>query len=306
MECVVTGGSGFIGSHLVQHLLEDGHNVTVIDRRKPVQDVEWIEKDIRDSLNSILKGTDVIFHLAAVANARKCGEDPKLCFSINVSGTQNVLSSALNAGVERIILASSIWVAGSQVGDSVNEESPFDIKNITTIYGAAKLSQEMLCYSFLSEEGGPNYTVLRYGIPYGERMWKGLVVRAFMGMAESQGVINIMGDGKQSRPFLHVGDLCRAQLLALKPVAKNKVYNLGGARMVSVEELGQEVIKHFPAKIDFIPQARVEPKIKTISSWLAEAELGWVPNITLKDGIQRCIEWWRSLDETQKNEEYWC
>lgn len=304
MQCVVTGGSGFIGSHLVQQLLEAGHNVTVIDNRKPIQDVDWIKKDIRNSLN--LRGFDVIFHLAAVANARKCGEDPRLCFSINVGGTQNILHSALNAGVERIIVASSIWVAGAQVGGVINEKSPFNIEDISTIYGAAKISQEMLCYSFLSEQGGPDYTILRYGIPYGERMWKGLVVRAFMDMAESHGIINIMGDGKQSRPFLYVGDLCRAHLSALKPIAKNKVYNLGGARMVSVEKLGREVINHFPAKIEFIPQARIEPKIKTISSWLAETELGWLPTVSLKEGIEHCVEWWKSIGRAQKDEEYWC
>lgn len=306
MKCIVTGGSGFIGSHLVQYLLKNNHDITVIDKQKPIQDVNWIDKDIRDSLNKILKGADIIFHLAAIANARKCGEDPKLCFSTNVGGTQNILSSALNAGVERVILASSIWVSGSQIGDVVNEESPFDVKNITTIYEAAKLSQEMLCYSYLNEEGGPDYTILRYGIPYGERMWKGLVVRAFMSMAENHGIINIMGDGKQSRPFLHVEDLCRAHLLALKPIARNKIYNLGGTQMISIEELGHEVIKYFPARINFIPQTRIEPKIKTISSWLAETELEWIPNITLENGIQYCAKWWKSISKVKKNEEYWC
>jgi len=307
MKCLVTGGSGFIGSHLVQYLLKDGHEVIILDRRKPVvQEVDWIEKDVRENLDNFLNGIDVIFHLAAVANARKCGENPQLCFSINVDGTLNVLKSALKSGVDRVIVASSIWVAGAQQGEIVNEYSPFEISNINTIYGASKVTQELLCYSFHSEQGGPNYTVLRYGIPYGERMWKGLVVRAFMDMAERAGVISIMGDGKQSRPFLYVGDLCRAQLAALKPGASNKIYNLSGSRMVSVEELAREVVKHFPAKIDFIPQARVEPKLKNVSAWLAETELGWVPEVPLEVGIKQCVDWWNSLDTSQKNEEYWC
>lgn len=306
MKCVVTGGSGFIGSHLVQYLLEDDHDVKVIDRRKPIQDVPWVEKDIRENISDELTDFDFVFHLAAVANARKCGEDPALSYSINVGGTQNVLGSALKAGVGRVVVASSVWVAGTQVGDTVNENSPFDLVKANTIYGSCKISDEMLCYSYLSEEGGPNYTVLRFGIPYGERMWKGLVVRAFMDMAERNGVISIMGDGKQSRPFLYVGDLCRAIVSVIKPIAINKTYNLGGARMISVEELANEVAKHFPAKIDFIPQARIEPKLKAVSSWLAETELGWVPEISLDEGIQRCSEWWKTLNRAQKDEEYWC
>lgn len=306
MKCLVTGGSGFIGSHLVQHLLDDGHDVVILDRRKPIQDVAWLEKDVREPLDSTLKGFDLVFHLAAVANARKCGEDPTLCFSTNVMGTLNILRAAQKAAVDRVVIASSIWVAGAQQGDAVNEKSPFNLLDVNTLYGASKLSQEMLCYSFFGEHGGPNYTVLRYGIPYGERMWKGLVVRAFMDMAERRGLISIMGDGKQSRPFLYVGDLCRAHLGVLKSVASNKTYNLTGSRMISVEELAREVIKHYPAKIDFIPQARVEPKLKQVSSWLAETELGWVPEVPLEVGITRCVDWWTSLDSSQKDEEYWC
>ena len=305
MKCIITGGSGFIGSHLVNFLVEDGHEVKVIDKRKPIQDIEWINKDIRDDLSEEFKDVDFVFHLAAVANARKCGEDPSLANSINIMGTQNILETSRKSGVKRVIIASSIWVAGSQVGDTVNENSYFDIASVSTIYGVTKISNEMLSFAYKNEEGGPNYTVLRFGIPYGERMWKGLVVRAFMDMAENSGVINIMGDGKQSRPFLYVGDLCHAILLSMKPIAENKIYNLGGSRMISVEELAEQVVKHFPAKIDFIPQARTEPKIKDVSSWLAESELGWVPKTDLEDGINRCCEWWKSLSRKEKDAEYW-
>jgi len=306
MKCIITGGSGFIGSHLVNYLIEDGHEVKVLDRRKPVQDLEWINKDIRDDLSDEFKDVDFVFHLAAVANARKCGEDPSLANSINILGTQNILETCRHSGVKRVIIASSIWVAGSQVGDTVNENSYFDIGSVSTIYGVTKISNEMLSFAYKNEEGGPNYTVLRFGIPYGERMWKGLVVRAFMDMAENSGVINIMGDGKQARPFLYVGDLCRAILLSMKPVAENKIYNLGGSRMISVEELAEQVVTHFPAKIDFIPQARTEPKIKDVSSWLAESELGWVPSTDLEDGIMRCSDWWKTLNRKEKDAEYWC
>jgi UDP-glucose 4-epimerase len=306
VRVLVTGGSGFIGSHLVARLLTEGHDVSVLDLRQPVQDVNWLQKDIREDLGTSFSDFDVVFHLAALANARKSSDDSRLCFEINVRGTLNVLGAALKANVGRVLVASSSWVCGAQEGDIVNEKSPFHIEDINTIYGASKISQELLCFAFQSEYRGPDYTILRYGIPYGERMWKGLVVRAFMEMAERTGIISIMGDGKQFREFLYVGDLAEGHLHALIPKAMNKVYNLTGGRPVTIEEIAQEVVKHFPAKIEYIPQARVEPKIKRVHNWLAENELNWVPRTSLADGIARCAEWWKSLANEEKNEEYWC
>lgn len=305
MKCLVTGGAGFIGSHLVQRLLENSHDVAVLDLRQPAQDVEWLKLDVRDDESINLKGFQAVFHLAALSNARRCSELSKLCYTTNIYGTRNIVSTALRDGVQRVILASSSWVAGAQCGEVINEASPFNLLNVNTVYGASKLSQEMICYSYLSEFGGPEFTVLRYGIPYGERMWSGLVVRAFMEMAESSGKINIMGDGKQHREFLYVGDMCDAQVLALHPIAGNKVYNLTGDRPVTVEELANEVIEHFPAQIAYIPQARVEPKLKRISNDLVKAELGWQPTTPLSEGIRRCAEWWKSLSETEKETGYW-
>lgn len=305
MKILVTGGSGFIGSNLVQKLLDEGFDVSVLDLRKPVQDVKWIKKDIRKDLGNTFADFDFVFHLAALANARKSSEDSRLCFDMNIIGTLNVLNASLKGDVERVLLASSSWVSGAQEGEIVNEKSPFNLEQINTVYGSSKITQELLCYSFHSEYKGPNYTVFRYGIPYGERMWKGLVVRAFMDMAEKTRTISIMGDGKQFREFLYVGDLGEGQILALKPVAENKVYNLTGRRPITIEEIAKEVIKYFPAKIEYIPQARVEPKIKRVHNWLAENELGWVPKTPLEEGIQRCADWWKSLGDEEKNEEYW-
>lgn len=306
MNCLVIGGSGFIGSHLVQKLLDNDHKVAVLDLKKPIQDVEWRYQDIRAGADSLdLKGFQVVYHLAAISNARRCSEIPELCYATNVLGTLNVAQAALRDDVERVILASSSWLAGAQVDDITTEGSPFNVTDINTVYGASKLSQEIIFYSHLGEFKGPNFTILRYGIPYGERMWRGLVVRAFMEMAERTGTITIMGDGKQFREFLYVGDMCDAQVLALNPIAKNKVYNLTGNKPITVEELGKEVIKHIPAEIEYIPQARIEPKLKRIQNNLAKSELNWQPSTSLAEGIIKCVEWWRSLSEDQKKEKYW-
>ncbi len=306
MKCLVTGGSGFIGSHLVRKLIDAGHEVSVVDLRKPIYDVEWRRVDIRAGADSLdMKGFQAIYHLAAISNARKCSELPRDCYETNVLGTLNVAQAALRDGVERVILASSSWLAGGQTGEITEEESPFNVTNINTIYGASKLSQELIFYSHMGEFKGPDFTILRYGIPYGECMWRGLVVRAFMEMAEKNQVITIMGDGKQYREFLYVGDLCDAQVLALKPSARNKVYNLTGDAPITVEELGREVIKHIPAEIEYIPQARVEPKLKRIQNTLAKTELGWQPTTALGEGIVKCVDWWRGLSDDEKREKYW-
>jgi UDP-glucose 4-epimerase len=305
MRCLVTGGSGFIGSHLVQKLLDAGHDVVVLDLRPPLADVEWMDCDIRDDLGDALQGFDAVYHLAAIANARKAGEYPALTYTVNVLGTLNVLQAARRGDVGRVLLASSSWLAGAQTGDVIEETAPFRLTDINTVYGAAKVGQETLCYSFFSEFGGPDYTIMRYGIPYGEWMWKGLVVRAFMDMAQRFGVVNIMGDGKQYREFLYVGDLCDAQVAALAPVARNKVYNFTGERPITVEELAQQVIRHFPAQIDFVPQARVEPKLKRIKNDSARSDLNWKPVTSLDDGITRCVNWWLSLSDAEKQIDYW-
>lgn len=306
MNCLVIGGSGFIGSHLVQKLLDSGHTVTVLDLRKPIQDVEWRCVDIRTGADALdLKGFESVYHLAAISNARRCSEIPDLCYTTNVLGALHVAQAALRDDVERVLLASSSWLAGAQVGDTTVEDSPFNLMDVNTVYGASKLGQEMVFYSHLGEFKGPSFTILRYGIPYGERMWRGLVVRAFMEMAEKTGSITIMGDGKQYREFLYVGDMCDVQVLALNPIAKNKIYNLTGNRPITVEELGKEVIKHIPAEIEYVPQARVEPKLKRIQNNLAKTELNWQPSTSLSEGVMKCVEWWRSLSEDQKKEKYW-
>lgn len=299
MRCLVTGGSGFIGSHLVEKLLAKGHVVAVMDSRPPLPDVEWIRADLMEGDVS-LKGFDAVFHLAAVANARQCSEDPLFCYETNVLGTVKLMQAASRDGVGRVLLASSAWVATAQQGDVVIESTHFDLPTVNTIYTATKLSQEMICYSQFAERGGPDFTIFRFGTPYGERMWKGLAVRAFLESAEREGVINVLGDGKQYREFLYVGDMCEAQVLALADGARNKIYNLTGDRPISVKELALEVAKHFSAEIRYIPQTRVEPKPKRIRNDRAKSELDWKLRTSFADGVARCAAWWRKLSEEEK------
>jgi UDP-glucose 4-epimerase len=304
-KCLVTGGAGYIGSCLVAKLLERGHEVSVLDLRKPAPDVEWIRADIRNEDGLRFKGFDAVFHLAALANARRAAGNPRLCHETNVLGTLHVVRAARRDGVGRLLLASSAWVASAQAGDAVEERALFDLGAVNTIYGATKLMQEIVCGAHRAETGGPDCTIFRYGTSYGEGMWNGLVVREFMAGAESRGVVTIMGDGRQFREFLYVGDLCDAQVLALGDIGCNKTYNLAGDRPITVEELASEVVKHFPARIEYVPQQRPEPQPKRILNALAKQELGWNPRTTLAEGIARCAAWWRSLPPAEKQAPYW-
>ena len=302
MKVLVTGGSGFIGSHLVKALIEAGHSVDVLDVRKPILGDDWINRDIRNGLFDVIKGYDAVYHLAAIANAIFCQEVPKKSFEINVMGTFNVANACLKNDIPRLLYASTTWMSGLQVGEEISEYDPMEVHNMNSIYGATKLSGEMILESMFAEFKAPKYTIMRYGIPYGERMNIGLVVREFMYQAEKFKMLTIFGDGHQGRNFLYVGDMCEAQVKLLDKKAENKIYNLGGEGITSVRELAEEIKKHYPITIRYIPQARVEPKIKNVSSEKMLKEFGWKPNTSLTEGIEMCVKWWSELEPGLKEE----
>ncbi len=184
--------------------------------------------------------------------------------------------------------------AGPRRARSVNEKSPFHLEHINTIYGASKISQELLCFSFYSEYKGRRYTVLRYGIPYGERMWRGLVVRAFMEMAERIGILSIMGDGKQFREFMYVGDLAEGHLHALKPIAENKIYNLTGRPPDHDRGDRQRGRQAFPRQDRLHPPGARRAEDQARPQLAGGKRAGWVPKTTLEDGIRLCAEWWKT------------
>src|SRR6476646_7581316 len=213
----VTGGSGFIGSHVVDALVGAGYAVRVLDRRPPLQEhVEWAAVDLleQDALTDALKGCGPVFHLAAMADVNDVIAQPAESVAVTVLGAARVLEAARRADTGRVILASTVWVYAATQGEVVDEETLFDIQAEKHLYVSEKIAAEMFCRDYLNLYGRA-YTVLRYGIPYGPRMRRDLVVAAFLERALRGEPIEIDGDGSQTRQFVYVEDLAAAHVRAL-------------------------------------------------------------------------------------------
>ena len=183
MNVTVTGGSGFIGSHVVDQMMDAGHDVTVVDVRPPHRsDVTYCEVDIVDraALIEATVGCDAVFHLAGVANVNEAMVDPVRTFEVNVGGTANVWEAARHNGVGRAVLASTVWVYSAAASQGPGaEDTPMSVWNPGHVYTASKLAAEMVATSY-AQLYGLSYTILRYGIPYGPRMREELVIPRFL------------------------------------------------------------------------------------------------------------------------------
>jgi UDP-glucose 4-epimerase len=168
----VTGGSGFIGSSVVDALREAGHDVRVLDPLPPHRDdVEWRDVDVMDldGLTSALEGSGPVIHLAAMADVNDVIAAPARATEVNVVGTVNVLEAARRADAGRVILASTVWVYDAARGERVDETTPFDPHTDRHLYVSQKIAAELACRDYLNLFQRP-FTVLRLGIPYGPRM----------------------------------------------------------------------------------------------------------------------------------------
>ena len=297
-KTVVTGGSGFIGSHVVDALVEAGHEVTVIDHRvKPHRsDVRFEDVDMMDfsSVLSATKGAGHIFHLAAVSNVNVAHKYPVYSTALNVMGTTHVLEAARIHGSARVYLASTVWVYNGAPQQVVNEEVPFYLNGAGHIYTSTKIASEMLCHNYQQLYQVP-ITILRYGIPYGPRMREELLIPIFIRKALRGEALTVSGKGDQFRKFLYVTDMARAHVLSMGDKALNQTYNVEGARPVTILEVAEGIRELLgdQVRIEFVPERPGDFRGKDIDYEKAKAELGWEPTIEFRDGLKRTLEWFR-------------
>ena len=299
MNVGVIGGSGFIGSHVVDKLLEKQHQVTVFDIRKPHRDdLTYIYIDITDLAKTAVALTgyyDVVYLLAAVADVNDVYNSPVESTVINVLGVANVLEAARRNNIGRVVLASTIWVYGLTAGTNLDEGAPFSVGQVDHVYTAQKVSAELLCHSY-QKVYGQKFTVLRYGIPYGPRARGGTVLATFVRRAFRGEPLTVMGDGRQYRNFIYVEDLAEGNVAALKEAAINQTYNLEGGRPVTVREVAETVQKLVGnVEIQYTGARTADFQGRTISFERARAELSWEPRVDFQEGAKRYVEWYRKF-----------
>jgi UDP-glucose 4-epimerase len=299
-QVVVTGGSGFIGSHVVDALRDAGCAVTVVDHRvKPHRsDVGFEDVDLLD-LSSVIaatRGAEQVFHLAAVSNVNHAFKYPVYSTALNVMGTTNVLEAARINGVRRVHLASTVWVYnGAPDGAPADETVPFHLHGAGHIYTSTKMACEMLCHNYRELYSLP-FTVLRYGIPYGPRMREELLIPVFLRKALRGEPLSVSGNGDQYRNFVYVRDLADAHVLAMSERAAGETYNLEGARKVSVLDVAEQIraLVGEHVRIEFTPARAGDFGGKDVSAEKARRELGWTPSVDFEDGLKRTVEWFCS------------
>ncbi|HUZ11172.1 MAG TPA: NAD-dependent epimerase/dehydratase family protein [Acidimicrobiales bacterium] len=302
MNVTVTGGSGFIGSHVVDQMVAEGHDVTVIDTRPPHRaDVTHCEVDITDlaGLVEATVGCDAVFHLAGVANVDEAMADPARTFALNVGGTANVWEAARHNEVGRAVLASTVWVYSATEADRpATEDLPIAVSSTGHVYTASKLAAELVATSY-AQLYGLSYTILRYGIPFGPRMREELVIPRFLGRAHAGEPIVINGDGLQYRNYVYIEDMAHAHVLALDDKAGNQIFNLEGPDPVSIRRLAEVVRELVNPLMDIeFRDARPGDFVgHKASREKSEELLGWTARTTFEEGMRRYAEWWLEANQ---------
>ena len=205
MNIGVIGGSGFIGSHVVDKLIEAGHEVTIFDMMKPQRnDVRHIYIDITDLSKTTVALTgdyDAIYLLAAMADVNDVYKNPVEAGEVNIMAVAHILEAARRAEIGRVILASTVWVYEMATETNVAEDTPLLPGRANHVYTASKLAAELYCHSY-HKLYNQQFTILRYGIPYGPRARGGTVIAIFVRKALNGEPIAIFGDGSQYRNFI--------------------------------------------------------------------------------------------------------
>ncbi len=303
MTVMVTGGAGFIGSHVAEVFVKKGHDVLVVDnlssghRRNVPDGAQFVQLDIRqDEFARLISDVrpELICHLAAQMDVRKSVEDPVMDADINVVGTLKLAKAAADAGTGTIIFASTGGaIYGEQDIFPADERHP---KRPVSPYGTAKYCAEQYLGLF-ERTGGAKCVFLRFANVYGPRQdphGEAGVVAIFSRLILSGQVPTIFGDGHQTRDYVYVEDVARAHVLAFEKGVAGAV-NIGTGIETDVNRLAEMIAKRcaFEQKPRYAPERPGEQRRSCIDPSLAQRIMGWIPEYSLEEGLARTVEYFR-------------
>lgn len=311
MRMLITGGAGFIGSHLCDKYVKDGYTVLCLDNFMSgdlmnvrhllnYRNFKLIRGDIRDCdlLEKIMRDVDVVFHLAAQVHVDRSYIEPKLTYEVNVMGTQNILEAARMHDAKKVIYASTSEVYGSAQYVPIDEKHPL---NAPHPYGASKIAADRMCHAYI-QTYGMNISILRLFNIFGPRqrdIGYGGVISIFTRRILSDVPPIIYGDGLQTRDYTYIEDAIRAYDLILnhdEPIAEP--INFGSGKAVSILDLANMLID-LNGKKGNIKPVHVEPRIGEVKQLIADTTkarelLGWEPTYDLEEGLGKFVEWYKN------------
>lgn len=306
-KCLVTGGAGFVGSAIVDQLLDAGAaevrvldnfvrgNLSNLSQAFEKGGVRVTEGSVSDRavVDELVQGVDYVFHQAALRITR-CAEAPREAVEVLIDGTLNVLESAMRHGVKKIVAASSASVYGEPSYLPIDESHPF---NNRTIYGAGKIAGEQMLRAYYTTSGLP-YVAFRYFNVYGPRMditgvYTEVLIR-WLDAIESGKPPLIFGDGSQSMDFVFVEDVARINLLAAQSDVTDEVFNVGTGIQTSLNELCEVLLRLTESKLR--PEHREARSIANVQNRRAAVEkakqrLGFEATVSLEQGLRELIRW---------------
>ena len=311
MKLLITGGAGFIGSHLCDKYTKEGHtvlcldnfmsgNLTNIRHLLDYRNFKLVKGDIRDFdlLEKVMRDVNVVFHLAAQIHVERSYIEPKLTYEVNVMGTQNVLEVAKAYDTKKIIHASTSEVYGSAQYAPIDEKHPL---NAPHPYGASKIAADRMCYAYI-QTYGMNISILRLFNVFGPRqrdVGYGGVISIFTRRVLSNISPIIYGNGQQTRDYTYIEDAVRAYDSVLnhdEPITEP--VNFGTGKEVSIIDLANKIIDLCGKKGNIKP-VHVEPRMGEVKRLIADATkaknlLGWEPEYDLQRGLSNFVHWYQN------------
>lgn len=306
MKCLVLGGGGFIGSHVVDGLLAAGHTVRVFERPRvpqfrtftPPEAVEWFEGDFQSAsmVEEAVRGCEAVIHLVSTTLPKNSNDDPAFDVESNVVGTLRMLHAASEAKVRKVVFISSGGtVYGMPQAVPIPESHPTEPR---VSYGIAKLAIEKYLALFQSTHG-LEHVVLRVANPYGERQRGDAAqgaVAVFLDRALRREPIEIWGDGTVVRDYLHISDVARAFLRAIDYSGEPRVFNIGSGTGCSLNELLAAIERLLGRTIErrYLPGRGFDVARNVLDISRARVVLGWAPRVSLDAGLRATLAWARS------------